>query len=72
MIKTSNLEKFYYSEQPQLKPFEALTQQEKDELELSEDFRKFLIRGLWTKAIGQLMLLLILGAVIYSIYIKNS
>ena len=71
MIKESNLEKYYYRK-VQLRPFEALDQAEKDELECSEGFREFLVRGAWTKAIWYGILLILAVVVVVTAYVVKS
>ena len=66
MKKISNLEAFYY-ETPKAKPFAALSNIELWRLETSEEYRRFLIRGIWTKVIGYIILGVVVGSVLMAI-----
>jgi len=79
--KISNLEKYYLELQEEamedrrvlFTPFNQLPQWEIDEFECSEGFRRFLIRGAWTKGLKILVLYVIIPlAVIFGAYLKNS
>lgn len=66
MKKISNLEAFYY-ETPKTKPFAALSNIELWRLETSEEYKRFLIRGIWTKVIGYIILGIIVSSVLMAI-----
>ena len=67
--KTSSLE-VYYSELNNTKPFDKLSTIEKDQLELSEGFRTFLIRDLWTNIFFAVVLIVVFGSVLISLCFK--
>jgi hypothetical protein len=72
MIEETNLEKYYYYTEVRLIPFEALSQAELDELELSEGFEKFLKMKNWTIVLSWLILVSIIGGIILTGYLKNN
>ena len=66
----SNLEAYYLElteEDIFIKPFKKLSNIEKYNLEVSEGFRKFLIRGIWTKVICYVILGIVASSVLMAI-----
>ena len=52
-------------------PFNDLSLETLDLLECSKGFRKFLIRGAWTKGLFYLVMAAIPVSIIYGIYLKH-
>ena len=75
--KLSNLEAYYLelqkdSEILRRRSFDNLGHAERINLEISEGFRKFLIRGAWTKLLIYCVLIIIpIGVVLGAIYLNN-
>jgi hypothetical protein len=68
MIEETNLEKYYYYTEVRLKPFEALSQAELDELELSEGFKRYLRMKIWNYVI---LFVIIPALIIMGAYLTN-
>lgn len=72
----NNLKEYYMELQKENEtfdiPFNQLSLETLDLLEISEGFRKFLIRGMWTKGLIIVCLVLIpIGVVLGAIYLNN-